>query len=231
MSGSCPQCHAAVVPGMRTCQFCGAPVEYIEPPAEESTPAETPAPEDVPKQSTSATLSSAAAPAGQVKGQAKGKRKRSPLFVVAQVGVGLAVLAFFYFAVAHVLYFVPGAVRGGGPSSGVTPQSSGYAPSSASAADLGVDIYPGARAQSGTDRVDAPDRTAVSAAFVTDDAMDKVVEFYRTRMIGQAAIYANGDAMVISISPNAQESIVVTIAPAQSGGKTGISISRTTNKN
>jgi len=53
------------------------------------------------------------------------------------------------------------------------------------------------------------------------------------RLVEQAgfpAIYASGDGVVVSISPRAQESILVTISPAQSGGTTRITISHTTTK-
>jgi len=232
VAASCPQCHAAVVPGMLKCQFCGAPVEYIEPAAAESEPEPPLSQEAVLDLSAPAMRSKTAKPSAQEKKPSRAKRKKSPASVLVQVAVGVAIIGFFYFVVSHLLTMFPGIGHIGG-SAGITasPEPDSSPPSESAAGDLGVDIYPGVRTLSQPDHANSPDRSSVSAVFVTDDSMDKVIAFYKARMVGQTTIYASGDGVVVSISHNPQESIVVTIGPAQSGGKTKISIAHTTTSN
>jgi hypothetical protein len=51
LAAFCPQCRAAVVPGMATCQFCGAQVDQIVPADAESRQAESAIEEPAPDQS------------------------------------------------------------------------------------------------------------------------------------------------------------------------------------
>lgn len=119
----------------------------------------------------------------------------------------------------------------GNSPAGTAARLSGSANSSgaAAAADLGVDVYPGARPISGADRRDSTDSTVVSQSFVSNDKMDLVINFYKARMVGQTSIYASGNGVVVSIAPSPQDSILVAIAP-QPGGGTRIAITRTTAK-
>jgi hypothetical protein len=222
---------------MRACQFCGAAVEYIEPAAEESpqpeTQAESQSQEIAPNLMAAVPLSNAAVQSSaKDTGRSRVKGKKGPIFFAVQVGLGLIFIAFLYFVVTHLTTIIPGASIGGGSSAGITPQNadSSSSVSTYTADQLGVDIYPGARAVSDGSSSSSPDGSVVSASFVTSDSKDKVIDFYKARMVGQTLIYASGDGVVISISPNPQESILVTIAPAQTGGKTRISISRTVTK-
>ncbi len=59
--------------------------------------------------------------------------------------------------------------------------------------------------------------------------MKSVIEFYKTKMVGYASIYADGAGVTCSFSPSAKESVRVGISPDPSGG-TKIFISHTTNK-
>lgn len=102
--------------------------------------------------------------------------------------------------------------------------------SAASATDLGIDVYPGARALSDADRTTSSDGVRVSESFVSPATMTEVINFYKARMVGFASIYASGDGVVVSIKHDAQDSVLVAISPAQSGGKTKFSISHTTTK-
>lgn len=217
---------------MRVCQFCGAAVEYVEPVAQESPQAESPSHEVAPDRLASVPLSNAAAtPPAKDNHSSKNKRKKGPVFFAVQIGVALVVLMFLYFMVSHLTAFFPGAGFQINPSAGGTAQSTDSSSASpVSESQLGVKIYPGARALPDAGGPNSSDGLSVSAAFVTSDSMDKVIEFYKEQMIGQTAIYASGDGVVVSISPNAQESILVSIAPAQTGGKTRISISKTTTR-
>ena len=232
MAVACPRCNAAVVSGMRTCQFCGSPVEYVAPDSAENPPAESPRIETAQDQPAAVTLPNATPPRAQDGSSAKTVVKKRKLFpggspVIALLAGG--VLLFMVFVVVRFL-LVPKIFQSGDQSFtiNVSPGPGASAPSgSVNASDLGVDIYPGARALSDMEHRNSADGTVVSATFVSDESMDKVVEFYRTRMTGQTAIYANGKGVVVSISPSPQQTIVVSIAPAQGEGKTRISITNT----
>jgi len=234
VAASCPRCSAAVVAGMRTCQFCGTPVEYVAQDSAENLQPETAHEEVAQLQTAPAALPNATAPPAQNAGPAKtavNKRRifgGSPLIPLAAGGL----LLFMLFIAARYL-LIPKLFAGGDQSFtvNISPRSgASSAFGSVNTSELGVDIYPGARAASEIEHRDTADGTVRSATFISDDSMDKVVEFYRTRMTGQAAIYASGSGVVVSISPSPQQSIIVSIAPAHGEGKTAISITNTTGK-
>jgi hypothetical protein len=245
LADSCPQCHAAVVPGMRTCQFCGARIEDGEPVAAEHQRSELPAEEPLPEQPEeapvtaqmqqgeapdaaappnppgAATAAAAVKPPAQVRAASPGSAKKIKPSTIALIAVGLIGIAIVFLIAWRSL----SAISGSGDSGQSTATSTGPV----HASELGIDIYPEARALSDGDRSTSPDGSVVSQDFVSGDPMNKVVDFYRTRMTGYASIFADGSAIVVSIT-RAQESIRVIVSPAQSGGKTRISISRTVSK-
>jgi hypothetical protein len=225
LAASCPKCGAAVVPGMRTCQFCGKSLEFVEHDAQESAPAELPLEQAAPEPPASAMP---LAQDDSVSSAAPKKRTRSSAVPVL---VGVLVVGCLLFVGRLILVGLPG-FNQPGPSLGDTAQPANSAASSnaVNAADLGVDIYPGARALSDPERRDTTDGTAVSQSFISSDKMDLVIDFYKTRMVGQATIYASGNGVVISFDPSAQESIQIAIAPGGSVGLTRIAISHTTAK-
>jgi hypothetical protein len=225
VDGSCPQCHAAVVPGMPVCQFCGARVEYIEAAsAGESQRAELTIEEASPAPPAPAAPPSQVAPVSGV--SSSGLKKLIPAAVILLAGI------FILYVVLRFFTVFPNLGSGGGSAAGDTAQPANAAsPSGAvSAAELGVEIYPGASAISSGDRVASQDNSVVSATFVSSDSMDRVIDFYKSRMVGQASIYASGEGVVCSFSPNAKESVLVTISPSHNGGRTQIFISHTTAK-
>jgi hypothetical protein len=226
LAGSCPKCHAAVVPGMRSCQFCGAPVEYIEP-AAESPQTELSSAEEAPNSAGNAGSRGASRTAGREKASDK---KRSALFNMAKIVAGPVAVIFVLFIASRMFFLFPMFGHSSGISLVGPSEQSSSASSSLNSGELGVEIYPGARALSDADHSDSSASTIVSQTFLTDAPMDQVTNFYKAKMIGQTSIFANGDGMVVSISPNPQETILVTISPAQSGGRTRIAISHTTNK-
>jgi hypothetical protein len=256
---------------MRTCQFCGTRVEYVEPAAD--APVAPPVsgahsvssidsllPDHAPQSPfeeasspsrASATPSSAASPFAPVNAGPQGPTaepsvpegwKRKPRNSDLEKGqtkkraFSWATPAVIFMVGAGLLLFVgyrllAGYMNTNSSSGGITAQS-GAAPGSGSAAagDLGVDIYPGARALSGAERRDSTDSTVVTQSFVSDAKKDLVIDFYKARMVGQTSIYASGDGVVVSINPTPQDTIQVAIAPATSGGLTRIAITRTTDK-
>jgi hypothetical protein len=217
---------------MRTCQFCGAPVAYVEPSVAQTEPAATQREEAARDRLASSRLLSQPSPLPQKEDSAKiGEKKKPRAFMVAPIAGTLIVVGFIVF-IAMGLRFFSQSFGNGSQSSISTTQSPGAAASSGdvNTSELGVDIYPGARELSDADRSSSADSSVVSATFVSDDPMDKVIEFYKARMVGYTSIFASGDGVVVSISPSAQESVLVAISPAQGRGKTKISITNTTTK-
>jgi hypothetical protein len=247
VAASCPQCRAAVVPGMRTCQFCGKPVEFVEDGAEQSAPAELPLPQAAPEPpasepplapppvpSVAPPLAPDDAPEDGISGDApKKKRPRSPAVPIL---IGLVVMGFLLLVGWRVLVALPGLNQPGPLALGPpAPPANSVANSAVSsnavnAGDLGVDIYPGAHALTDAERRDTTDSTVVSQAFVSSDKMDLVIDFYKTRMVGQATIYASGNGVAISFDPSPQETIQIAIAPGGTVGLTRIAIAHTTVK-
>ncbi len=258
MAVSCPQCGAAVAPGMRACQFCGARVESTEQTAEANAPASAPAESSTgyfapPLPVADARLEEPAPPPNSQLPRAqenvlaepkpeprktdpgkpelgKSAPKRRLMSFAVQAAAGL--LAFWL--VLFFAYRLLSGFTGASPfSTGNSARPSRAATSSgaAAAADLGVDVYPGARALSDPDRSDSTDRTVFIQSFVSSDKMDLVIDFYKARMVGQTSIYASGNGVVVSISPNVQETIQIAIAPAAGGAGTRITITHTTLRN
>jgi hypothetical protein len=99
------------------------------------------------------------------------------------------------------------------------------------AEELGTDIYPGAEpAKSGSMRMTLPTGSVVSASYLTSDAKDKVVEFYKGRLGNDAALMDFGSSAIVSLKKGNKEAVTVTIAQQanQSDGKTQIHIMHTT---
>jgi hypothetical protein len=239
---------------MKTCQFCGAVLESVEPPAKETAPAETPVPEAAPQtvfaesapppaSPEPAPVDSAtppapalplagadgdragSQPAKDVKAPAPNKRGMSCV-VTALIGVVVVWLLLFFG------YRLISNFTGAGNSplgSAAQPSNSRSSSGAATAANLGVDIYPGARPESDPERRDSADSTIVSQTFVSSAKVDLVINFYKARMVGQASIYASGSGVVVSINPSALESIQIGIA-SEPGGGTRFAITHTTQK-
>jgi hypothetical protein len=255
---------------MRTCQFCGKPLDFVEHDAEQGAPAELPPPQAAPEPpasepplttplapapepslvtplapasepSLATPIAASSAPddapplapegarAGGVSSVAPKKRAFTPVIAVLAV---LAAMGFLLFIGWRVLEALPGLNPPEPPPLGGTapPASSAAPANAASAAGLGVDVYPGASPLTDVERSDATDNTVVSQSFISSAKMDLVIDFYKTRMVGQATIYASGNGVVITFSPSVQESIQIAIAPGGSVGLTRIAISHTTVK-
>jgi hypothetical protein len=227
---------------MRTCQFCGRRLEFVEPGVQESAPAEAPLQQAAPEPPASVTLPapplarddgvSSATPLAPGLGVSSATPKKHTLSFAAPVVIGVMAVGILLFVGWRVLVALPSLNQPGPSSLGDTaqPANSAESPNAANASDLGVDIYPGAHALTDAERRDATDSTVVSQSFVSSQKMDLVIDFYKARMVGQATIYASGNGVVISIGPSAQESIQIAIAPGGSVGQTRIAITHTTVK-
>jgi hypothetical protein len=239
---------------MRACQFCGAVLESAEPAAEESAPAETPVPEAAPQTAfeesapppaspESAPVASAA-PSAPVLSLADGDGDRAESQPTKNVkapvpnkrAMSCAVSALIGVVVVWLLLFFGYRLISNFTGAGNSPSdNSAQRPNSRSssravtAANLGVDVYPGSRPESDPERRDSAESTIVSQTFVSSAKVDLVIDFYKARMVGQASIYASGSGVVVSINPSALESIQIGIA-SEPGGGTRFAITHTTQK-
>jgi hypothetical protein len=127
----------------------------------------------------------------------------------------------------HVHHAANGAVTLHTPGGNLTANSS----SNLTASDLGTDIYPGAQTTEGGMRMDLPTGSMVSASYLTSDAKDSVVSFYKGRFGSGASVFDTTDGAVLSVNKGPQESVVVTVTanPQENDGKTKIVIVHTTN--
>ena len=226
---------------MRTCQFCGSPVEPVDPTAQEvrqnerATGSAIEATDQAGTSSIAAGQPNAAAAAEPAEKPTSAKddatsstaKKFLIYYIGPVVGGGLAI----FLALRIVGYFAARGEQGLSANPG-TAQSQGAAPSpgNASESQLGVDVYPGADVLSGADRSTSGDNVVVSASFSTHDPTAQVIDFYKSRMRGFASIYADTGGVVVSSQPSPQESIRVAITQVQSDGTTRIYITHTTAK-
>jgi hypothetical protein len=100
--------------------------------------------------------------------------------------------------------------------------------SSASAADLGVPVYPGATREKGGMDMNMGGTSMHMAHFSTEDSVDQVTDFYKGKMGSDTvAISTNGGkGSVLQTGSSASDRIMVTIAPGSGNddGKTTIVI-------
>jgi len=250
VDASCPKCHAALAPGMRTCQFCGTSLEGIVPAAAPDPPPGLPPGlqpglppglQDEPQlaEATPPAADAALAPDALASPQVQGKSGRWPrkriLSIALRAAFPLLGIALIFVLILSLRTTFPIFGDGnqgsaGQPANSAPAQASGTAAPSTAAAGLGVDIYPGATPLSDASQSSRMDKTILSQTFSSSDTSAQVVEFYKARMVGYSSIYASGDAVVVSLSPTAQDSVLVAISPTP-GGKTKFSITRTSSPN
>lgn len=97
--------------------------------------------------------------------------------------------------------------------------------------ELGTDIYPGAEtAKSGNMRMNIAGSSVVAATFLTSDAKEKVVDFYKDKLGSEATSMDFGPSALLTLKKNDHDQLTVTISQEanQSGGKTQIHIQHTT---
>lgn len=97
--------------------------------------------------------------------------------------------------------------------------------------DLGTDIYPGAEpSKSGNMRMNIAGSSVVTATFLTSDAKEKVVDFYKDKLGGEASTMDFGSNAILSLKKGEHENVQITISQEanQFNGKTQIHISHTT---
>jgi len=212
-----------VVAGLRACQFCGSAVDYVEPPAEEKPRDDVAAALAAPGEPAQPAFAAPADPAdAKAKKPGMGTVQKIALFYLAPMAL-VAIIGFVALRSLIGTANFGGAIQFSNADKPADEAGATSAPAAA-ATDLGMDIYPGARPLSSPDRNASTDGSSVSETFVSSDEMDRVINFYKTKMVGTATIYASGNGVVVAISPSDRESFTVSIAPAQSGGKTEFTI-------
>jgi hypothetical protein len=83
-----------------------------------------------------------------------------------------------------------------------------------SAADLGVDPYPGASSTTqGSMNMKTPTGSMVTAVYTSSDSPDKIIAFYKDKLGAQASIIQTGNGTMLSTGQNDKEKVMVTVTP------------------
>ncbi len=91
-----------------------------------------------------------------------------------------------------------------------------------SAADLGVDLYPGATTGEGSMNMKTPNGSMVTAVYLSPDPSDKIVAFYKEKLGDQASIVQTSNGTVLSAGEKNKDNVVITITPEGSSSKIAI---------
>jgi hypothetical protein len=97
------------------------------------------------------------------------------------------------------------------------------------AADLGVDLYPGATTGEGSMNMKTPNGSMVTAVYLSPDASDKIVAFYKEKLGDQASIVQTSNGTVLSAGQKDRDNVVITITTE--GNSSKIAIVHVTNTN
>ena len=217
MASFCTKCGTANTGDNAFCTKCGAPVGVAAGSVSAAPASNAPV--------TSAYAQPVAPPA---KG---GNSALKIILIIVAVFVGLGILSVcaVMFGIWRVSKAVHVSSNGGvtvsTPTGTLTEGNAG----TVNAADLGVDIYPGATQQQGAVRVSTPNGSAITAAYVTSDSLDKVVDFYKGKLGPSASVFQSDKSAVLSAtSDDKKSSVMVTIATESSSGQTKIAILHST---
>ncbi len=228
MAGFCTKCGTVLSGDTAFCTKCGAPVGATAastPATSGSTPqAYTPQPY-VPPASNAPMTSTYAQPvavAAPVKG-GPSALKIILIIVAVFVGLGILCVAGIMFGIYRVSKAVHVSSNGGVEVS--TPGGTFSAGNtSVSSSDLGVDLYPGATQQQGAVKVSTPNGTAITAAYVTSDPMDKVVDFYKEKLGPSASVFQSDKSAVLSLTSDDKKTSVMVTISSETPGQTKIGI-------
>jgi hypothetical protein len=191
----CNSCGATITPGTRFCNKCGATITASSP-APAGTPV-TPAPAAAP------AAAPAPAPAG-------GSSALKIILIIVAIVVGLGILSVAGFS--YFVYHVAKSARVHQQGNNVKVETPfGTVETSADtdkvAKDLGVDIYPGAKAQKeGNSSASFGSIRTVTGAFTSSDSLDKVCDFYKGKFPN--AMTTTSDQNRCAIVANDQNNMV-----------------------
>jgi len=93
-------------------------------------------------------------------------------------------------------------------------------------AELGVDVYPGAKLsgeQNDAAKVETSDGTMVTARFTTSDKPEQVEAFYK-KLLKTTSAFSSGDSSMVSGKNSAGNEVIVTSEWNKDQGKTTIAI-------
>jgi len=149
--------------------------------------------------------------------------------VIVVIGIlVLGAIGYMGYRIAHSLHVNPAT----GETTITTPAGtiSANDHENFTAADLGVDLYPGAEPGKGSMRMTMPTGPVVSASYLTSDSKDKVAAFYKDKLGSQATSMDFGGSSMVTLKKGDREQITVTIVQqaGQFDGKTQIHIMHTT---
>ena len=91
-----------------------------------------------------------------------------------------------------------------------------------SAADLGIDIYPGATTSEGSMNMKTPNGSMVTAVYLSPDPSDKIVAFYKEKLGDQASIVQTSNGTVLSAGDKDRNNVVITITSQGNSSKIAI---------
>jgi hypothetical protein len=94
-----------------------------------------------------------------------------------------------------------------------------------SAADLGVDLYPGADQKMNV-RMTIAGKDTLTATFLSSDSKDQVIAYYQNSLGSKAQFQANNNGGTFVLDKGSGETVIVTISqqPSMSGGQMQIVI-------
>jgi hypothetical protein len=160
----------------------------------------------------------------------KGGSALKIILIVVGVFVLLGVVAAS--VVGYGVYKVSKAVHADKNGSGMTIETpngkiSAGSDSSIGAAELGVDIYPGAAHAPGSMNLKSPDGSMSTANFTTNDSVRQVVDFYKGKLGENASTMETSSGTILtSDNSNPNDNLVITVSA--DGGKTKIGIVHST---
>jgi len=153
------------------------------------------------------------------------------IIVAVVVGLGIIVIGGGIFAIRH---YITHNIHVSGPNGQMTMQTpegkiNFNTAQTYTAADLGVDPYPGAESTRGGMKMDLPTGSMVTGVYLTADSKDHVVDYYKGKFGSTLAVFDTADAAILTFAISKQESVMVTITakPSEYDGKTRITITHT----
>ena len=117
----------------------------------------------------------------------------------------LAALAIVFVALlAHGCHHIVQSITGGTTSATATGSAA------LTEADLGTEIYPGAKPEKGGSKITMPTGSIVTGVYSTPDGVDKVEAFYKDKLGGDATDVSSDGRVMISKRVSKTETITVT---------------------
>lgn len=151
--------------------------------------------------------------------------------ILAIVGVIFLIGVLIVAGVAYLGYRAVHAVHEAANGGKITiPGSTGsfsvHTAKSYSAAELGIDIYPGATPTQGGAKMEMPNGSWTTGAFLTSDSKDQVVAFYKDKLGSDSSLMDSDDGGILSLKKSDKDTVTVTVTSKanQNDGKTKIVI-------